>query len=103
MERMELMKCSLPTNPCEGCAIRKNVRRPFPKQHLSPQVKKACFFFHADVYGYMNQESFGKDKFFVLFKDDFSNIVLYIVRDTNLTCWEHLKAFCTIVLQQARN
>ncbi len=87
MEKMELVKHSFPTNPCEGCAIGKNVRRTFPKQHSSPQVKNACFFFHANVYGRMDQETFGKAKFFVLVKDDFSNIVLYIVCNTNIMCW----------------
>ena len=42
----------------------------FPKISTMPRVTKPGIFFHADVCGPMNTPSFGRARFFVLFKDN---------------------------------
>jgi hypothetical protein len=100
---LHLTNHALPENSCKGCAIRKSARCPFPKQRASPRAVGLGLFFHADVCGPMSQESFGKSRYFVLFKDDFSGyrIVFYIRNKSDvLAC---IKSLCATVQQETRN
>ena len=44
---MGLLSHTPPSAPCEGCALGKSARRPFPKQRSSPRAKGPGVFFHA--------------------------------------------------------
>ncbi len=68
---LQLSSKNLPSRVCEGCVIGKNHKHFFPTRIPILRVKKHIEFFHANVYMPMNLTSFGRSRYFVLFKDDF--------------------------------
>lgn len=56
---------------CEGCVLGKHHRMPFVNSQN--RANKIGQLVHSDVCGTMHEVSFGGSKYFVLFKDDFSN------------------------------
>ena len=57
---------------CEGCALGKQSRYPFPKN--SPKkTNDVLELVHSDVCGPMNIASVGGSLYFLTFKDDYSN------------------------------
>ena len=66
---------------CEGCAMGKLNRLPFPKKsnHRSSQLLELI---HTDVCGPMNVESIGGSRYFVSFIDDYSRYVtVYMIKN----------------------
>jgi hypothetical protein len=72
IEGLHLTSHTLLASPCEGCAMAKNSRKPFPKQHSAPRTAQPGVFFHSDIYRPMSPDSLGRSRYFVLFKDDHS-------------------------------
>lgn len=100
---MGLLSHTPPSAPCEGCALGKSARRPFPKQRSSPRAEGPGLFFHADVCGPMSHDSLGKARYFVLFKDDYSGYrFVYCIKQKS-DVLGHFKALCTRVPQQTAN
>ena len=68
-------------NECEGCAMGKMHRKPFPKksQHRSTQPLQLI---HSDICGPMNVKSVGGSRYFVTFIDDFSRFThVYMIQN----------------------
>ena len=68
---------------CEGCAMGKQHRQPFPKksQHESTQPLEII---HSDVCGPMNVNSVGGSRYFVTFIDDYSRFTsVYFMKNKN--------------------
>ena len=57
---------------CEGCVLGKQHRLPFPYNNRCVRTSQVGEIIHSDVCGPMNTESVGGNKYFVVFKDDFS-------------------------------
>ena len=62
---------------CEGCLLGKHARNSFPKEE-SIRAKKPLELIHVDVCASIYLNSFGKNKYFLLFIDDFSRKTLGI-------------------------
>ena len=60
-----------PDQLCEGCLIGKQARKSFPKESIS-RATKPLQLVHSDVCGPIDPPSFGKNRYFLLFIDDFS-------------------------------
>lgn len=60
-----------PHQLCEGCLFVKQSRRSFPKEAIS-RANKPLELVHSDVCGPINPTSHGKNRYFLLFIDDFS-------------------------------
>ncbi|CAL1382291.1 unnamed protein product [Linum trigynum] len=60
-----------PDQLCEGCLVGKQFRASFPKESLS-RAKAPLELVHADLCGPITPTSFGKNKYFLLFIDDYS-------------------------------
>ena len=57
-------------NHCKGCALGKNIRKPFPQtEHKS---KEPLDIVHSDVCGPMSVHSFSGYSYYVTFTDDYS-------------------------------
>ena len=66
--------------PCEGCALGKQARYPFPKKSES-KTKELLELIHSDVCGPMNIASVGGSLYFVSFTDDYSGYTkVYMLR-----------------------
>jgi hypothetical protein len=55
---------------CRGCALGKNVKRPFPRSEN--RSKEILNLIHSDVCGPMPVKSLGGSLYYVIFIDDFS-------------------------------
>ena len=60
-----------PEQLCESCVLGKQSRRSFPKE-ASYRSRKPLQLIHADVCGPITPTSFGKNRYFLTFIDDFS-------------------------------
>lgn len=60
-----------PDQLCEGCLVGKQFRKSFPKETTS-RASGPLQLVHADVCGPIKPSSFGKNRYFPLFIDDFS-------------------------------
>ena len=60
-----------PNQLCEGCLLGKHSRNAFPKESMT-RAKGPLQLIHADLCGPIIPSSFGKNKYFLLFIDDFS-------------------------------
>uniref|UniRef100_A0A2N9JBE9 Integrase catalytic domain-containing protein n=1 Tax=Fagus sylvatica TaxID=28930 RepID=A0A2N9JBE9_FAGSY len=60
-----------PNQLCEGCLFGKQSRKSFPKE-ASTRANKPLQLVHADLCGPMKPSSLNKNKYFLLFIDDFS-------------------------------
>ncbi|CAL1382197.1 unnamed protein product [Linum trigynum] len=60
-----------PDQLCEGCLVGKQFRASFPKESLS-RAKAPLELVHSDHCGPITPTSFGKNKYFLLFIDDYS-------------------------------
>ena len=68
---------------CEGCALGKQSRYPFPKKSLS-KTSEILELVHSDVCGPMNIPSVGGSVYFITFIDDFSKFVtVYMMKKKN--------------------
>jgi hypothetical protein len=75
VEGMPVVK-SKPVNvDCEGCALGKQARYPFQKNHQGKRTSVVLERVHSDVCGPMNIASVGGSSYYVTFIDDFSNYV----------------------------
>jgi hypothetical protein len=68
---LQLSSKNLPYGVCEGCAMGKNHKHSFPTRFPILLAKKPVEFFHANIYKPMSLTSFGRSRYFLLFKDDF--------------------------------
>lgn len=65
---------------CEGCVLGKHHRQPFPKEGAW-RAKQVLELVHTDVCGPMNTLSHGKNRYFILFIDDFTRMTwVYFMR-----------------------
>ena len=60
-----------PDQMCEGRIYGKHFRNSFPKESLSRSIRPLQLV-HADICGPINPHSLGKNRYFLLFIDDFS-------------------------------
>jgi hypothetical protein len=60
-----------PDQLCEGCLVGKQFRKNFPKESTT-RANEPLQVVHADVCGPIKPSSFGKNRYFLLFIDDFS-------------------------------
>ena len=60
-----------PNQLCEACLLGKHSKRSFPKE-ATTRATKPLQLVHTDVCGPINPSSFGKNKYFLLFIDDYS-------------------------------
>jgi hypothetical protein len=60
-----------PNQLCEGCLIGKQFRKSFPKK-FTTRANELLQLVHADVCGPIKASSFGKNRYFLPFVDDFS-------------------------------
>lgn len=65
---------------CEGCVFGKHHRKPFPKEGAW-RAKQVLELVHTDVCGPTNTLSHGKNRYFILFIDDFTRMTwVYFMR-----------------------
>ena len=67
----EMSSINHPNQLCEACLLDKHSRRSFPKE-ATTRATKPLQLVHTDVCGPINPSSFGKNKYFLLFIDDYS-------------------------------
>ena len=66
---------------CEGCALGKQHRQPFPKG-VAWRAKNILELVHTDVCGPMRTTSHGGNKYFILFIDDYSRMTwVYFMKE----------------------
>ena len=68
-------------NDCEGCALGKMYRKPFPKksQHRSTQPLELI---HSDICGPMSVNSMGGSRYLITFIDDYSRFThVYMIKN----------------------
>ena len=83
---------------CDGCAYGKQHRRSFhEKIERATRVREII---HTDVCGPMDQESLGRKRYFLIFKDDFSGFrQIYFIREKSEVVGK-LKLFCNQIETQ---
>ena len=80
VEGMKMVKLKQLDNNCEGCAVGKATRQPFPKSS-SKKSSAVLDLIHSDVCGPLNIPSVGGSIYFVTFIDDYSNFVyVYLLK-----------------------
>jgi transposase InsO family protein len=80
---------------CEGCMLGKHHRQPFPKGGAW-RAKQVLELVHTDVCGPMNTLSHGKNRYFILFIDDFTRMTwVYFMRQKSevFVIFKKFKAF----------
>jgi hypothetical protein len=60
-----------PDQLCEGCLVSKQFRKSFSKESTT-RTNELLQLVHVDVCGPIKPSSFGKNRYFLLFIDDFS-------------------------------
>jgi hypothetical protein len=78
---------------CDGCALGKQHRVPFP-QMSSYRVEKVLELVHADLCGHSTPKSFGGASYFLLVVDDYSRymwVELLKSKDQALECFKKIK------------
>ncbi|GLU18737.1 hypothetical protein SLE2022_350210 [Rubroshorea leprosula] len=83
-----------PDQLCEGCLLGKQSRKSFPKQSQS-RATRPLQLVHTDVCGPITPCSFGKNKYFLLFIDDYSRKTwVYFLKKKSevLKCFQNFKA-----------
>ena len=89
-----------PNQLCEGCLFGKQSRKSFPKE-ASTRAMKPLQLVHSDVCGPFNPPSFGKNKYFLLFIDDFSRKTwVYFLKEKS-EVFETFKNFKALVEKQS--
>ncbi len=84
---------------CEGCALGKQTRKPFPKGKAKRDNQKLELI-HTDICGPMRTESHAGSKFFLLFIDDFSRMNWVYFLSHKSEAFEHFKKFKVLVEKQ---
>ena len=74
VDGMNLVKVKITDDDCEGCAVGKSSRLPFPKSG-SKKSSGVLDLVHSDVCGPLNIPSVGGSIYFLTFIDDYSNYV----------------------------
>ena len=80
---------------CEGCALGKHHRQPFPKG-VAWRAKKPLELVHTDVCGPMRTPSHSQNMYFILFIDDFTRMTwVYFMRQRSevFTIFKKFKVF----------
>lgn len=80
---------------CEGCALGKHHRKPFPKG-VAWRAKEVLELVHTDVCGPMTTPSHGENKYFILFIDDFTRMTwVFFMRQKSevFTIFKKFKSF----------
>lgn len=85
------IKCSDAATFCDGCVLGKSHRKPFRTRLDRPNVVGELI--NADVNGPMTIESINGFRFYVAFKDDFSQFVRVFFMKHKSEVTEHLKTF----------
>ncbi|GLU15868.1 hypothetical protein SLE2022_323240 [Rubroshorea leprosula] len=83
-----------PDQLCEGCLLGKQSRKSFPKQSQS-RATRPLQLVHTDVCGPITPCSFGKNKYFLLFIDDYSRKTwVYFLKEKSevFKCFQNFKA-----------
>ena len=80
VEGMKLVNLKKADTDCEGCALGKATRHPFPKSS-SKKSNRVLDLVNSDVCGPLNVASVGGSVYFLTFIDDYSNYVsVYILK-----------------------
>lgn len=80
---------------CDGCAYGKHHRLPFGKR--TERAVEPRELIHCDVCGKMNVESLGKNNYYVIFKDDYSEYrTVYFLRNKS-NVRDKIEIFCNEV------
>ena len=87
---------------CEGCALGKHHRQPFPKG-VRWRAKKALELVHTDVCGPMSTLSHGKNRYFILFIDDFTRMTWVFFMKQKSEVFTIFKKFKSFVDKQSGN
>lgn len=90
-----LPKIDHPNQVCEACILGKQSRRPFNVE-TGKQVNHPLDLVHSDVCALMSVESYGSNRYFLTFIDDFSqNIWVYLLpkKSVEFTCFMKFKAY----------
>ena len=66
-----MLSINHPNQLCEACLLGKHSKRSFPKE-TTTRATKPLQLVHTDMCGPINLSSFGKNKYFLLFIDDYS-------------------------------
>ena len=84
-----------PDRKCEGCAMGKQHRNPFPK-HSEANTTQILERIHSDVCGPMNVNSVGGSRYFVTFIDDYSRYTTVYMMKTKDEVFDKFKEFVTL-------
>ena len=90
---------SAPVSDCEGCALGKQSRLPFPKSSSS-KTSDVLELVHSDVCGPMSVPSVGGSLYFITFIDDFSKYVWVHVIKKKSDALEKFKEFLALTENQ---
>ena len=89
-----------PDQLCEGCLIGKQFRKSFPKESTT-RATKPLELIHTDVCGPIKPNSFGKNKYFLLFIDDYSRKTwVYFLKEKS-EVFENFKKFKALVEKES--
>ncbi|CAN1222821.1 Retrovirus-related Pol polyprotein from transposon TNT 1-94 [Linum grandiflorum] len=89
-----------PEQLCEGCLVGKQFRTSFPKESLS-RAKAPLELVHTDRCGPITPTSLGKNKYFLLFIDDYSRKTwVYFLKEKSET-FEAFKKFKALVEKES--
>ena len=79
---------------CEGCLFGKQSRKRFPKESMT-RAREPLQLIHSDVCGPFTPLSFSKDRYFLIFIDDYShNTWVYFLKEKSqvFECFKIFKA-----------
>ncbi|KAK2990141.1 hypothetical protein RJ640_007543 [Escallonia rubra] len=88
-----------PDQLCEGCLVGKQHRHSFPKESIS-RAKAPLELIHTDVCGPIDLTSLGKNKYFLLFIDDYSRKTWVYFLKQKSEVFSTFKRFKALVEQQ---
>lgn len=89
-----------PNQLCEGCLFCKQSRKVFPKESHS-RISRQLQLIHTDVCGPITPCSFGKNKYFLLFIDDFSRKTWVYFLKEKLEVFKCFQNFKTLVEKES--
>lgn len=87
-----LSKIVVPTQPCEGCLMGKQTRKPFPS-HSSFRAKKKLELIHGDLCGPVSPPTPSGNRYFMLLVDDFSRVMWVFLLKTKSEAFQTFKNF----------
>ena len=87
---------------CEGCALGRHHQQPFPKG-VGWRAKKDLELVHMDVCGPMSRLSHGKNRYFILFIDDFTRMTWVFFIKQKYEVFTIFKKFKSFIEKQSGN